>query len=134
MCFVMCYRTACSRHIHASAAPALGLFPYQLLCFSVYVYAYACRFGYDNSLQLSDEVLSRVNFDHAPDQVPARLRLRLQQRCCACVRLCALVRIESVHSCKKWHVLTCAWSGAWTCAAPSVLPLRRLPHHHEQSL
>ncbi|KAI3425869.1 hypothetical protein D9Q98_007842 [Chlorella vulgaris] len=27
------------------------------------------RFGYDNSLQLSDEVLSRVNFDHAPDQV-----------------------------------------------------------------
>ncbi|KAL4436835.1 hypothetical protein ABPG75_003974 [Micractinium tetrahymenae] len=27
------------------------------------------RFGYNNSLQLDDDVLGRVNFDHAPDQV-----------------------------------------------------------------
>ena len=27
------------------------------------------RYGYDNSLQLCDEMLQRVNFDHAPDQV-----------------------------------------------------------------
>ena len=27
------------------------------------------RFGYNNSLQLNEQLLSRVSFDHAPDQV-----------------------------------------------------------------
>lgn len=30
------------------------------------------RFGYDNTLHLSEEALSRVSFDHAPDQVRTR--------------------------------------------------------------
>jgi hypothetical protein len=47
------------------------------------------RFGYDNTLHLSEEALSRVGFDHAPDQV--RIRAGVQPSghgVCACSRVC----------------------------------------------
>ena len=47
------------------------------------------RFGYNNSLQLNEQLLSRVSFDHAPDQVQlARISALMAAYSMACIGFC----------------------------------------------